>query len=322
MSSRIRVWFLFLIILAPAILAIPIPISWKPFHYLEQSLKVDLTNGKAKQEALFPIPIQSDVFGKSLFSSLLGIETGSMQTYVCISNTSNVIYPNNEIVDPNVFINEGGRADIFVKLNQDDANSLIRIPLATSSCYFILAKNKSGLGNEITWQVQGTEKLVNVKFLMNAKMGFKFEWPIFFKNYFILLAGWILLLSSLIQVLQFLKRNNSSEIYFMNDINRKILSYLTEKDKASEVVVINETFNDFGISKEEYTKRLKELQTKDFIRYERPFGNDAFIYATESGRSAVKPLSRRIKEYVSSHFLEILILLTALLTLWITYYIR
>ncbi len=104
----------------------------------------------------------------------------------------------------------------------------------------------------------------------------------------------------------------------MDQIDHKILSYLTEKDKASEAAVINETFKGFGIEKEAYVKRLEKLQQKDYIRYERPFGSGAFIYITEKGRYALKPFCKKIREYAAKHFLEILVLIVAVLTFILT----
>ncbi|HAE36766.1 TPA: hypothetical protein DCX66_03635 [Candidatus Nomurabacteria bacterium] len=95
----------------------------------------------------------------------------------------------------------------------------------------------------------------------------------------------------------------------MDDIDRKILNYLTEKDWASESAVINETFNGFGISKEQYIERLKVLQGKDLVRYERPYRNGAFVRITEEGRKKLKPFLNRTLNYFKSHILEILTLL-------------
>ena len=67
----------------------------------------------------FPIPTKAEAFGKSLFSSLLGIETKSMSTYVCASNISQIIYREGRAVDSQVFLNDGGIADIYINLNQD-----------------------------------------------------------------------------------------------------------------------------------------------------------------------------------------------------------
>ncbi len=95
----------------------------------------------------------------------------------------------------------------------------------------------------------------------------------------------------------------------MDGKDRKILLYLTEKNVASEAAVINETFKGLELSKEEYVKRLQLLQGKDFIRYERPFGNGAFVYITEKGRRSLKPFLIKTKEYLASNILEILTLL-------------
>ncbi len=291
--------------------------SWRPFHYLSRPISVILSNGEPQEKTKTQIPNRVEALGESIFSSLLGIKTESMPTYVDMSNTSDVIYPDG-IVDSQIFLNDGGSADIYVSLSQDGKNSLIKIPLASSTRQSIVAENEASLGNEITWQARPTEKLVNVAFSLTGRLGFEFKWRVYLKNYLILLGGWIILFASLIQVAQFLRKPNENPLYSMDNTNRKILEYLTEKDKAAETAVINETYQDFGISKEEYIGRLKTLQTKEFIRYERPFGNGAFVYITETGRSAIKPLLQTIREYTANHFLEILIFLTAVLTLWIT----
>lgn len=103
----------------------------------------------------------------------------------------------------------------------------------------------------------------------------------------------------------------------MDSTNKKILGYLTEKDKASESAAINETFKALGVSKEEYSRRLRSLQAKGYIRYEHPFGNGAFIYITENGRFAMRPFLQRTREYLTGHFLEIIILIIGIITVWI-----
>lgn len=104
----------------------------------------------------------------------------------------------------------------------------------------------------------------------------------------------------------------------MNKTDKKILEYLTEKDKVSESGVINETFRNFDITKEKYRSQLRVLQNKDLIRYEQPLGNSPFVYITENGRYKIKPLFQKALEYMRSHFVEILILLLTFLILFIT----
>ena len=212
-SSKIRVWFLFLIILVPALVALPRPVSWKPFYYREIPIQVELTNEHLGEKPLFPIPNKIEAFGKSPFLSLLGIETGSMPTYVCASNTSVIIYSGSKITNSHTFLNEGGLADIYVNLNQDNTSSPIKLPLASSTCEFIIANTESGLENEITWGVRPTVHLENVLFSMTAKWGFEFKLGIYIWNYLLLLGGWIILLSSLIQVFQFLRKKQNLKDY-------------------------------------------------------------------------------------------------------------
>lgn len=316
--AQFKVWFLVVVIFVPAIFALPNPLSWEPFRYKEVSFKVDLTNGSPKEKNTLPVPNKAEAVGKSLFSSLLGIETEDMPTYVNLGNTSTVIYSGGNIVSSDLFLGEGGLADIYINLNEDGADSPIKIPLASSTYQSIAAIKGAGLGNQIVWQVKPTQQLENVIFSMTLKIGFEFKFGTYIKNYLILLAGWVILLASFIQVAQFLKRNENGSISFMDNTNKEILEYLTEKDVASEAAVINETFKGLDISKEEYVHRLKALQIKGFIRYERPFGNGAFIYITEEGRQAIKPFAHKTQEYITKHFLEILIFITAVLTLWVT----
>jgi len=211
-SSKIRVWFLVLIILTPAVIALPAPMSWEPFRYKEVSIKVDLMNGSPLEKTLFPIPNKIEAVGKSPFLSLLGIETGSMPTYLCVNNTSTIIYHGDKIIDSQTFLNEGGLADIYIGLIQDNTGSPIKIPLASSICEFIIAKTKSGLENEVTWGARPTAQLENVLFSIDGKIGFEFKLGIYIKNYLILLGGLIILLSSLIQVLQFSIRNKKIKL--------------------------------------------------------------------------------------------------------------
>lgn len=101
----------------------------------------------------------------------------------------------------------------------------------------------------------------------------------------------------------------------MDEIDKKILTYLTEKDIASEAAVINETFKGFEISKEEYVHRLQALQKRDFVRYQRPYGNDAFVQITEKGRYALKSFLKKVLEYLAGHILEILTLIITAVSL-------
>lgn len=99
-------------------------------------------------------------------------------------------------------------------------------------------------------------------------------------------------------------------------IDRDILLYLSEKNWAGESSVINETYRDFNVSKEEYINNLKVLQKKDFIRYERPFGQSgAFVSITEEGRRALVVWYKRMTRYVLEHILEILTLIVTVISL-------
>lgn len=102
----------------------------------------------------------------------------------------------------------------------------------------------------------------------------------------------------------------------MDNTDKKILTYLSEKDWASEAAAINETFKGFDISKEEYVNRLQVLQKKDFVHYQRPFGSGAFVRITGNGRGALKPLGKRVVRYLVTHILEILTLSVAAATLY------
>lgn len=103
----------------------------------------------------------------------------------------------------------------------------------------------------------------------------------------------------------------------MDNTDRQILTYLSEKDWASEAAVINETFKGLDISKEEYVNRLQALQRKDLVHYQRPFGSGAFVRITDNGREALKSFSKRIASYLVAHVLEILTLSVAAVSLYI-----
>jgi hypothetical protein len=104
----------------------------------------------------------------------------------------------------------------------------------------------------------------------------------------------------------------------MDKKDRKILTYLTEKETVARSAVINETFSGFGLTKEEYMGRLENLQKRDFIHQIRPVGDQPFIRITEHGRNALKPLLKKEVEFLERHILEILTLIVATVTLVLT----
>lgn len=205
--TNIRVWFLAIVILMPLILALPRPISWKPFHFKEQPIKVDLMNGNPEKKETSSIPFEVEAIGGSILASLLGIDLETMPTYICARNSSRIIYLGHREVDPSLFLEEGGSADIYIDLNQDNKNTPVRVPLASSTCPIIVANIESGLGNEIVWQYKPTAHLENIFFsLSDVKIGFKFKLWVYLKNYLLVFCGLIIFVASVIQCCQFLKR--------------------------------------------------------------------------------------------------------------------
>lgn len=101
-------------------------------------------------------------------------------------------------------------------------------------------------------------------------------------------------------------------------IDKKILSYLSEKDWASEAAVINETFKGFDISKEEYVNRLERLSQKDLLQYNRLFGSGAFIRITQKGRDRLKPVYQKILQYLATNWVVLATLLVTIATLLFT----
>jgi hypothetical protein len=168
----------------------------------------DLVDNNRKKE--LQVPTKTNYIGESLFSSLLGIKLLSMPISVCAQNISEVIYSGTGIVDSKIFLADGGAADMYMNLNQDGAYLPIKIPLDTPQvCKVVSAREMSSVGNEISWKVQPTKKLDNVIFKMTTKINFKFMLGVYVRNYFILLGGLIIFLSSLIQVVQTIYRKQS-----------------------------------------------------------------------------------------------------------------
>jgi hypothetical protein len=54
------------------------------------------------------------------------------------------------------------------------------------------------------------------------------------------------------------------------------------------------------------------------VEYERPFGGQVFVYITPDGRKVIIPILRRIWKYIITHPVEILTLIFAGATLWLT----
>lgn len=103
--------------------------------------------------------------------------------------------------------------------------------------------------------------------------------------------------------------------------DKKILSYLSEKDWASESAVINETFKGLGISKEEYVNRLGKLYKRDLLQYNRPFGSGAFVRITEKGRESLKTTSRKVTTYFVENWIVLTTLIITIATLWFSVFV-
>lgn len=105
--------------------------------------------------------------------------------------------------------------------------------------------------------------------------------------------------------------------------DKKILSYLSAKDWSAEHAVVNETFKDLEISKEEYVTRLQKLSKRDFLEYNRPFGSGPFIRITDKGKSHLESRSERILKYLLKNWIVLATLIVAIATLmfsvWVFY---
>lgn len=209
------VWRILLILGIPVVLALPFP----PPPFNTDRIKAELQNGEPVKQEKFRFLTDNKALGASLLSTILDIKTYSMQGFVCISNISEISAEGRGLEKSDLLEDKEGGA-LSVPLFFDDTITQIYVPFASTTC--VSPQTKTGfaeLDNKV--EVRGFlpfgkaeltsingEPAITVKqyadlttiFKMEGVKGYLWEWNVFGKNYALFLIGWIILLSSTIQV--------------------------------------------------------------------------------------------------------------------------
>ena len=208
----------------PLIFALPFPPP--PFH--THQIKVELQNGEPTKQEKFSFLTDNNALGATLLSTILGIKTDPMPGYICITNTSEIFGEGKKVNRVDLLQDQAGGA-ISIPLIIDDTVVQIYVPFASTTCaHPKTIKGFAELGNKIEVRgfmplgnpqlsVVNGEPVILVKqysdlttiFRMEGNKGYSWEWNIFLKNYALFLIGWVIFLSSLIQVYLWYRSGNT-----------------------------------------------------------------------------------------------------------------
>jgi hypothetical protein len=214
---------IFLVFVTPLVLALPFPPP--PFNI--DRIKAELQNGEPVKQEKFRFLTDNRALGASLFSTILDIKTAAMQGFICISNVSEIYAEGQRIKKSDLAEDKEGGA-LSIPLLFDDTITQIYVPFASTTCAY--PQTKAGFA-ELENKVEvrgflpfGKAELVTINgepaiavkqyldlvtvFKMEGEKGYKWEWAVFWKNYALFLIGWMILLSSIIQVFQWIRRKS------------------------------------------------------------------------------------------------------------------
>lgn len=202
----------------PFILSLPFP----PPPFNVQHFKTELRNSGPEpvQQEKFQFLTNIDATGASMLSRILSIKTDSMPGYICITNTSEIYSPDNERLNKDDLLEDVAGGAIGVPLISDATTSKIYVPFASTTCVYPQpSQGFAELDNRIetrgflpfgkaelkTIDGQGVIAMKNygsvtTVFKMEGERGYNWKWSVFWSNYSLFLIGWVILLSSIIQV--------------------------------------------------------------------------------------------------------------------------
>ncbi|TAK57756.1 hypothetical protein EPO17_01140 [Patescibacteria group bacterium] len=205
----------FLIFLPPVILALPYPIP--PWN--TKTFNADLQKDIQFSGEKMLIPMAVDALGGSFSQQFLNIKTESMPGYVCLNNKSET-YFDGQKMDSLDFLDGKNGGAISIPLIYDGETFLMYVPIASTTCKFFISKNGfAGLDSKVEVkgilpygrpELQSENGATSIRirqysnssvvFKMDGEKGYKWQWRIYGKNFLLLLIGWVVLLSSIIQV--------------------------------------------------------------------------------------------------------------------------
>lgn len=206
---------IFLVFVIPLILALPFP----PPPFNTNQIKAELQNGEPAKQEKFRFLTNNNALGATLLSTILGIKTDPMPGYICITNTSEIFGEGKKVSKADLLEDQAGGA-ISIPLILDDTTVQMHVPFASTTCAhpqtikgFAELENKIEVRGFLPFgkaqlSIVNGEPVILVKqysdlttiFKMEGRKGYDWEWDIFWKNYVLFLIGWIILLSSVIQV--------------------------------------------------------------------------------------------------------------------------
>lgn len=151
-----------------------------------------------------------------------------MQGFVCISNISEIHGEGRRLEKSDLLEDKEGGA-LSIPLFFDDTITQIYVPFASTTC--VSPQSETGFA-ELENKVEvrgflpfGKAELISINgepaiavkqyadlitiFKMEGEKGYVWEWNVFGKNYALFLIGWIILLSSIIQVFLWARRKEN-----------------------------------------------------------------------------------------------------------------
>lgn len=218
MKRQIKILFLLII---PLVLALPSPPP--PFHI--DQIKIELQKGESTRQEKFRFLTNNDALGTSLLSAILSIDAIPMPGYICLRNTSEIFTGNEKLTKADLLEdNEGGAISIPLFLDEGIISE-IYIPYGETTCVSPQAKrgfaeldNKVEVRGFYPWskpelKIVNGEPIISLKeypdfrtvFKMEGKKGYDWQWSVYLKNFFLFLIGWIILLSSALQVCHWIR---------------------------------------------------------------------------------------------------------------------
>lgn len=214
------------IFVIPLILALPYP----PPPFNEHDSKIDLYNGAPTTQEKFPFLTKEKALGATLLTVILGIDTQSMPRYVDLTNTSEIRDAEGKLIDRSELLEDKEAGSITIPLFMEDTKEPITISFAsTTRVSPNTVSGSAAFGNEVKvrgfsrfgkpeLQVINEQQVIALKeypglttiFNLKGRSGYDWQWNVYRNNYFLFLIGWVILLSSILQVYDWVRRKHNN----------------------------------------------------------------------------------------------------------------
>ena len=209
----------------PLILALPYP----PPPFNEHDSKIDLYNGAPATQEKSSFLTREKALGATLLTTILGIDTQSMPRHVCLTNISEIRDAEGNLIDRSDLLEDKDAGSITLPLFKEDTMEPVTISFASTTCVSPnTVSGSAAFGNEVKvrgfsrfgkpeLQVINEQQVIALKeypglttiFNLKGKSGYDWRWGIYGNNYLLFLIGWVILLSSILQVYDWVRRKNS-----------------------------------------------------------------------------------------------------------------